>query len=90
MNNKELRDLNIKRCECCNNVVGYKFCNQKYCTNCSLFIKKIKLKINILERENRNLVLQINDLKNKLLKIVKGKRGVTIIKKIQERLERIK
>jgi len=49
----------VKRCICCNRIIDGAFGSQKYCINCSLYIKNLNTKLSRLSTANKLLKKRI-------------------------------
>ena len=56
----------MTNCECCKKKLEYTMGQQKYCVNCSLFIRNLKQRFCQLEVKIRKLEARIKDLKFRL------------------------
>lgn len=54
--------MKIKKCECCKNKIIYG--NSKFCSNCSIYTFKLRIKINHIKREVRLLRIKLYGQKN--------------------------
>ena len=49
--------MKIKKCECCKNTIIYG--NNKFCSNCALYTKKLREKVSLTKREIKLLRIKM-------------------------------